>query len=189
MAVLWIAHLAVLVAYIIFYLGVVNGSVGAAPTGTVDVQPLFGQTLMRMFVPGIFGGPWHSSGAESTIYPYTDTYPAVIFLLALFLVVVASFLVTGRRALDGWLLLVGYLAADLALLVFGRSDWLGLLLRDPRYVADALPVFAIAGPAAFRGLWDPGGEESPGRGVGSSAFDICAWRPSARWRSSRSGPR
>lgn len=159
MAAMWLAHVGVLGVYIVLYLNVVGEGLDTVASEGFDVGPMFGETLFRMFVPGLFGGPWHSTGAESTIYPYTDTYPAIIFLLALMALVVTSFMVTGRRAAAGWILLVGYLAADLVLLRLGRADWIGILLRDPRYVADALPVMTIAVLAAFRGLWEPGEED------------------------------
>ncbi|GAB3033730.1 hypothetical protein GCM10011376_30240 [Nocardioides flavus (ex Wang et al. 2016)] len=156
---MWVGLVGVLTAYIVVYLNVVDGGLDSTAREGVEVGPMFGETLFRMFVPGLFGGPWHSTGAESTIFPYTETYPAMIFSLAFLGIVVASFMVTGRRALQGWFLLVGYLVADLALLGLGRADWIGILLRDPRYVADALPVMTIAVLAAFRGLWEPAPDE------------------------------
>ncbi len=158
---MWIAHVVVLVAYVVFYLSVVGKGLESAGDEPVAVASLLDQALLRMFVPGIFGGPWHADGAESTVYPYTDTFPAVVFLLVLLSLVALSFLTTGRRAYEGWLLLVGYLVADLTLLGLGRPDWVGLLARDPRYVADALPIMTVAVLAAFRGLLGPNSPELP----------------------------
>ena len=155
MAGMWLSLVGVLAAYIVLYLKVVDGGLDSTAREGIEVGAMFGETLFRMFVPGLFGGPWHSTGAESTIFPYTETYPAMIFSLAFLGIVVASFVVSGRRALQGWVLLVGYLAADLTLLGLGRADWIGILLRDPRYVADALPVMTVALLAAYRGLWEP----------------------------------
>lgn len=158
---MWLAHAVVLGAYVVVYLSVVEEGLEAAGDEPVAVGGLLDQALMRMFVPGLFGGPWHADGAESTVYPYTDTFPAMVFLLLLLSLVVLSFLTTGRRAAEGWLLLGGYLTADLTLLALGRADWVGLLARDPRYVADALPVMTVAVLAAFRGLLGPSGPDLP----------------------------
>jgi hypothetical protein len=43
------------------------------------------------------------------------------------------------------------LAADTALLVAGRGDYLGLVARDPRYITDALQIPVIGRCAAFAG--------------------------------------
>jgi hypothetical protein len=68
-----------------------------------------------------------------------------------FAVVAASIWLRGRRALQAWLLVAGYVAVDLALLQIGRADFIGLLTRDPRYITDALPIIAIGVCAAFSG--------------------------------------
>ena len=156
---MWSAHAGVLGAYIFFYLATVDEGTALTQAEPIRWGSLLTQTLFRMFVPGLFGGPWHARGAESTIYPYTETYAALIFLFVFACLVVLSFVVSGARAYAGWLLLVGYLTADLSLLALGRSDWIGLLLRDPRYVADALPVVTIAVLASCRGLLETGRSE------------------------------
>lgn len=46
-------------------------------------------------------------------------------------------------------MLTCYIAADVGLLYLGRGDFLLLLVRDPRYVTDALPVIVIGLCAAF----------------------------------------
>lgn len=151
---MWVAHAVVLAVYVAMYLSVVDEGLGQDRDESFSVGRLLELSLFRTFLPGLFGGPWHGDGAESTIFPYTDMFPALVFLGAFLTLVALSFLVTGRRAYEGWLLLVGYLAADLALLGLGRADWAEFLARDPRYFADALPITAMALLAAFRGLVD-----------------------------------
>jgi hypothetical protein len=138
----------VLSGYVAIYLSVVGEGLKSGSS----LGDVIRQTLFRMYVPGIFGGPWHADGAESTIYPYAETFPAILFLTLALATVIASFLVSGARCFEGWALLVGYLTADMMLLSLGRPEWVGLLSRDPRYVADALPITAIAIAAAFRGI-------------------------------------
>ena len=91
------------------------------------------------------------TGAGSTIYP--DTAPAlqILFVVLAGVVVVLSVRRAGAAAWAGWALVVGYLAADVVLLLVGRGAYLQLVARDPRYVTDALPVIAIGVCAAFAG--------------------------------------
>ncbi len=156
----WGVHGAVLAAYVAVYLSVVDSP--ADGSGRIAVPTLVGQTLGRMYVPGIFGGPWHADGAENTLYPYAATPTAVLTWVLLAALVAASVAVRGRRAWSAWVLLAGYLAMDLVLLGLGRPEWVGLLARDPRYVADALPITAIAIAVAFAGP-DPDRPRSRGR--------------------------
>ena len=144
---LWVSHALTFAAYLATYLALVDTP--ATGSGSSTVETLLSQTLARMYVPGIFGGPWHARGAENTVYPYVDTFPALLAGAAFVAVMWASFKVNRWRAASAWLLLAGYLTADLALLGLGRADWIGLLARDPRYVADALPITALAIAAAF----------------------------------------
>jgi hypothetical protein len=157
----WVAQAVVLAGYVAAYVAVVDEPlprVGAEAGRVVD------QTLFRMFVPGLFGGPWHAEGAGETVYPVTETFAAVVFLALAAAVVALSWAVTGPRALEGWALLVGYVAADLLLLGLGRAEWLEERTRDPRFLTDALPVLVVAVLAAWRGL-----------------FDDRAGRPAAAW--------
>ncbi len=166
----WCVHALVLGAYLVVYTSLtasVLGETKAAPGLLLD------ETVFRMLVPGLFGGPWHAAGAELTLYPRASTFEASLALVALLVLVGASIAVTGRRALLGWALPIGYVAADLTLLALGRADWLGLLSRDPRYVADALPLVAVGLAAAFRGMYDDSSRPAaawlrPRLGVGGS---------------------
>lgn len=143
----WIVHAVVLGGYVALYLNLVESPVDGS--GGSSASRLLTETIGRMFIPGIFGGPWHANGAENTLYPYADTFPALLCAALFAGLLVASIVVNGRRALCAWALLAGYLAVDLTLLGMGRADWIGILARDPRYVADALPITAIALSAAF----------------------------------------
>lgn len=154
----WAVHLGVLVAYVGLYVSVVGSP--SEESGGFDLGRLLGQTLGRMYVPGIFGGPWHADGVENTLYPYAGTLTTVLTCALLAGLVTASVVLRGRRAWAAWVLLAGYLAMDLVLLGLGRPDWIGLLARDPRYVADALPITAVALVAAFH---EPPGAPAPTR--------------------------
>lgn len=143
-------HVVVLAAYAAVYLTVVNSS-SVLGQEAQDVGRNTAQTIFRMLLPGIFGGPWSETGAVSTVYPYVGDALAVFFAALFAALVGASVWLRGLRALQAWLLVVGYLAVDLVLLQVGRADFIGLLARDPRYVTDALPILAIGFCAAFSG--------------------------------------
>jgi hypothetical protein len=143
-------HVLVLAGYVAVYLSVVDSSsvLGQEPQ---DVGRTTVDTLVRMLLPGIFGGPWTEEGAVSTVYPYVGNGLATVFVVLFLVVVTASVWLRGVRALQAWLLIACYVAVDIALLQVGRPDFIGLLARDPRYVTDALPVLAIGFCAAFAG--------------------------------------
>jgi hypothetical protein len=143
-------HIVLLAAYAGAYLAVVDGS-SVVGQQVRDVGRNTVDSVFRMLVPGIFGGPWSEAGTVSTIYPYVGNVLATFFVLLLLAVVAASVWLRGPRALQTWLLVAGYVAVDVTLLQVGRADFIVLLSRDPRYITDALPVIAIGMCAAFTG--------------------------------------
>ena len=143
-------HAVVLTGYLAVYLSVVDGSAVLGQEAQ-DVTRYTGETVFRMLLPGIFGGPWSETGAVSTVYPYVGNALAIFFAVLFLAVVAASVWLRGARALQAWLLVAGYVAVDIALLQIGRTDFIGLLARDPRYITDALPIIAIGFCAAFTG--------------------------------------
>lgn len=147
----WGAHAAVLALYLVLYTSLTESAVGT--DSPVDVQRLLSDSVFRTLVPGLLGAPWNSEGATGTLYPTTSTPVALACLAVLAAVVALSVRVSGKVAYAGWFLAVGYVAADLILLALGRADFLLMLARDPRYVADALPVIAVGIAAAFRGAY------------------------------------
>ena len=145
---LWTVHAAVMVGYVGVYLAVTDGS----ERGEVAAAPYLRSALTmlaQVFVPGVIGGPWHTTGAENTLYPESTPLLVLACALVLAVVVAASFVVSGRAAVAPWFLAALYLAGDIALMLWGRADYLTLVDRDPRYLADAVPVFALCATAAF----------------------------------------
>jgi hypothetical protein len=137
-------------AYLVLYLSVVDSAKGLSVDAETDLTAT-GDTIFRLLLPGLFGGPWSDSGAENTIFPYVGNALATVCALLFLGLVGASVWLRGPRAVEAWLLVVGYLAVDLALVQLGRAEILGLISRDPRYVTDALAVVAIGLCAAFSG--------------------------------------
>ncbi|WP_340538754.1 alpha-(1-_3)-arabinofuranosyltransferase domain-containing protein [Nocardioides sp. GXZ039] len=145
---LWSALVGVLVVYIAVYLSLTTSeSFGGAVSK--DVPEALQDMLLKVFIPGMFGGPWTGYGASNSAFPNAPLAVQVIGLVLVLLVVVASVLRSGRKALAGWILAVGYVAGDALLLFAGRAEFLGLVSRDPRYFTDAVPVVLIAVSAAF----------------------------------------
>jgi hypothetical protein len=147
---LLLPHLVLLIAYAYVYLSVVD-SASVLGQQTHDVAGTTSETVFRLLLPGLFGGPWTDAGGESTVFPRIGDAGAIFFAALLLTVIAASVWLRGTRALQGWLLVTGYVAVDLALLQIGRADFIGLLVRDPRYITDSLPIIAIGVCAAFSG--------------------------------------
>ena len=145
-----VPHVLLVAAYVPLYAAVADPPAVPLPdAGTLVSRS--GETVARMLLPGLVGGPWTGSGAENTRFPDLGTGP-VLLVLALFAgLVLLSVWLRGARALQGWLLGGGYVAMDVGLMLIGRGDFLHIVARDPRYVTDALPVVAIGVCAAFTG--------------------------------------
>ena len=169
------------VGYAFVYTAVVDSS-SVLGQRSHDVARTTGETVIRLLLPGLFGGPWTDAGGENTVFPRIGDAAALLFAVLLLAVVAASFWLRGRRALQGWLLAAGYVAADIVLLQVGRADFIGLLARDPRYITDALPIIAIGVCAAFHGpartrrfpAWLPGTTGSRGSAVPAVAVLTCS---------------
>ncbi len=146
---LWAAHVFVLAGYVGFYVAVTNSG-GVGDQLDQGLVPTLHDVVLRTLLPGMFGGPWTARGAGNTIYADTGAGLQVLFVALTLGMVAVSVWLRGRSAWAGWALLVGYLAADIALLLLGRGSYLLLVARDPRYVTDALPVLTIGVCAAFR---------------------------------------
>ena len=144
----WLAQLVVLSGYLAVYLTLTDWRVVRADRG---LDATMHDLYLRTLLPGLFGGPWSGTGALDTVFPNTAPSLQVLFAVLTGVLVAASLVRRGRAACAGWLLCVGYLAADTALLVAGRGDYLGLVARDPRYITDALPILVIGVCAAFAG--------------------------------------
>lgn len=143
-------HVVLLAGYLAAYLSVV-GDAPVRGAAAHDVARHTGESVFRMLLPGIFGGPWSEEGAVSTVYPYVGNALATVFTVLFLAVVAGGVWLRGFGSLQAWVLVVGYVAVDLALLQTGRAELIGILSRDPRYVTDALPVIAIGFCAAFAG--------------------------------------
>jgi hypothetical protein len=145
---LWVGYLVIAVAYVGWYAATISFDSDQG-TAEADVGQVLHKVLLQTWLPGLFGGPWSGTGAENTIAPTPEPAVVVLCVALAAAVVLGSLLLRGLSALEGWVLLVGYLAVDIALVVVGRTDYATFLARDPRYIVDALPIAVIAVCAAY----------------------------------------
>jgi len=146
----FLPHVLLVAAYVPLFASVVD-STTVLDLDAETVLPRTGETVLRMLIPGLFGGPWTSEGGQNTRFADVGVGPAALAATLAVLVILASVWLRGRRASQGWLLVAGYVAVDIAILQFGRSDFLYIVARDPRYISDALPIIVIGCCAAFSG--------------------------------------
>lgn len=146
---LWLAQAVIVASYLVLYFSVVDGSERVE----VDSAPYFESAvtvLAQVLVPGLLGGPWHVSGAENTLYPESPWVLVTLCGLAILTLVVVSTRVSGARALEPWALAAAYVVGAVLLMLWGRANYLDLVNRDPRYLADAVPVVLLCALVAFQ---------------------------------------
>jgi hypothetical protein len=105
------------------------------------------------------GGPWHPAffGEAALVPPSWSVLLAVAVLAA---VIVFTSVRGGPGAWWAWILVGGYLAADVGILFGGKSAFGSQIGLIPRYTADLAPVFVMSFACALR---DVGPIRLPGR--------------------------
>jgi len=103
----------------------------------------------RSVVPGLAGGPWTGRLEGGAVVPATWV---TVTSLGLAVVVVGFLLLRGGPA-RRWALavLVGYVGADLALLLSGRAAFGQIIGLDPRYSSDTVHAAVVCVALALRG--------------------------------------
>jgi hypothetical protein len=166
---IWISYLAAAIAYAFVYL-TRSGSRGGATLTTLPSVGHFWEfvniSILRTFVPGVFGGPW-AWGPQGLVNS-PRAFEWICWVLALG--VVGGSLMLRQRIGRAWAALGVYLLGSFVLIAFGRlgsSDpWIGLATR---YLSDAvLPLTVVVGMCLM-----------PLRG------ELNAWLPLARSLSGR----
>ncbi|KRC56630.1 MULTISPECIES: hypothetical protein [unclassified Nocardioides] len=120
--------------------------------GETDADKLLGVTwsfLGRSAVPGLAGGPWTGEVNGGAVVPATWVTVVSLLLAALVLVL----LLRGGGPARRWALavLLGYVAADTALLLSGRAAFGSVIGLDPRYSADIPHAAVLCAALALRG--------------------------------------
>jgi len=141
----WAAHAALVVGYLTMYFTLTADQTTDKPVQAGDVAEFARTAVVDTFLPGMLGGPFTTPGGGATWV----TPPLAVRVAAI--VITVALIVISRRATP-WLVLAGYLAVDLALVVVTRLTVLGPVIgTDPRYVADAVPVAVLCAAFALRG--------------------------------------
>jgi hypothetical protein len=152
----WSVYAFTAIAYAFVYLS--SSDVGKAHVQSVQqLSSLVRLTVVDTFLVGILGGPWTGAGLFGTAWPNSSGVVEIFCAQIFAAVVLVGYLTRGGRSLLGWAVLLGFLGVDLALTAWGRGYWTDLVGRDPRYIADALPVAAVAMAYALR----PGRSDEP----------------------------
>lgn len=120
--------------------------------GETDADKLLGVTwsfLGRSAVPGLAGGPWTGEVNGGAVVPAAWVTVVSLLLAALVLVL----LLRGGGPARRWALavLLGYVAADTALLLSGRAAFGSVIGLDPRYSADIPHAAVLCAALALRG--------------------------------------
>lgn len=143
---LWLPMLTITAGYTVLYLTLASQATtrdnGSSPVTVIN------NALMRTLLPGLLGGPWTKTGSIFTISAMPNDVVTVVVALLWLAVIGGSFLWRGRRAGAAWLWALLAIAANYALLLLFRPD-ADTLVRDTRYIADIVPVIALAVGLAF----------------------------------------
>ncbi len=138
------AYLALALAYGIAYFLITEQDGSGLPTGTELWQQLQ-FSVIDTFVPGLFGVMGGAEPAGALLAPDPSIQVLLVSWQIFGLAVIASLVAAGWAAARAWLLLLGYILVDVALVVSTRLDFAGTVVgRDPRYIADAVVVAVVA---------------------------------------------
>jgi len=144
---LWLGMVATAACFLVVH-GLLTDVEGGG--GTVRQQVEVSWSFVgRSVVPGLVGGPWDGATVGGAVVPATWV---TVVSVALVIAVGGLLLWRGGPARRwGLAVLVGYVAADLALLLAGRSGFGQIIGLDPRYTADTLHAAVVCVALCLRG--------------------------------------
>jgi hypothetical protein len=160
----WVVLAVIGGGYLAVYLSLSTSST-QNPGSAGAVLHFLSQITVDTLATGVIGGPWAwfpaGDGAELAAPSGTATILSAIIVLAVIVVSIAI----RPRAVRAWLvaiIYVGFVAALIAATRLGTTFAHGIEGLAPRYVADAIPVIALATGVAFFGV---AGERDPVLGL------------------------
>ncbi|GAA1451685.1 hypothetical protein GCM10009641_86520 [Mycobacterium cookii] len=161
--VLWAAYAVGMVAYLWLHVEITTVS-----AGTGSARKYVELSIAYVFenaLPGLVGGPWMAEVRGGAVVP--PVWVSVLSGLLVLAVAVALLRRGGADARWALLLLLVYLALDLALVLAGRVGFGRILGYDPRYASDLLlpAVLAVALALRNRGPGADGTSAPAGRSV------------------------
>jgi hypothetical protein len=145
----WLAHGVPLVAFAVLFLSLTTSRVKNDLPSAYSIVEFVGLAVVNTFLPGLFGGPWTGPAPGATISTSPLWLRLTVAAVAV-VVLVGGLLKAPRRAGAAWLMLAGYFAVDLGLVIVTRLPEIGPLIgNDPRYIADAVPIAVLCATFAF----------------------------------------
>ncbi len=123
-------------------------SVEAGSASLRQYLDLSGVYIFENAIPGMVGGPWVADIRGGAVIP--PTWVSVVSGLLVLSIIVVLLVRGTADARWALLLLVGYVMADLALVLAGRVGFGWILGYDPRYSADLVLPAVIAAALALR---------------------------------------
>ncbi|MCX6401588.1 MAG: hypothetical protein NTX33_16875 [Propionibacteriales bacterium] len=144
---LWVWLVALLTAFLVGH-GLLTDVEGGQSTFREQAGVTW-SFLGRNVAPGLLGGPWTGELEGGAVRPATWV---VIVSIGLVLLVGGLLLLRGGPA-RRWAVavLLGYVAADLALLISGRAGFGSIIGLDPRYSSDVIHAAVLCAALALRG--------------------------------------
>ncbi len=144
---LWLGMAGAVVAFLVVH-GMLTDVEGGGGTAREQAEVSW-SFVGRSVVPGLVGGPWDGRTLGGAVVPATwVTVASMVLVVA----VVGLLLRRGGPARRwGLAVLAGYVCADLALLLAGRSGFGQIIGLDPRYSSDTLHAAVVCVALCLRG--------------------------------------
>ncbi|MDZ5620575.1 hypothetical protein SFC88_07055 [Nocardioides sp. HM23] len=144
---LWLGMAGAVVGFLVVH-GLLTDVEGGGGTARQQVEVSW-SFVGRSVVPGLVGGPWAGRTIGGAVVPAAWVTVASIGLVV---AVVGLLLWRGGPARRwGLAVLAGYVAADLGLLLAGRSGFGQVIGLDPRYSSDTLHAAVVCVALCLRG--------------------------------------
>jgi hypothetical protein len=144
---LWVPLTALLAGYLVLHGALTSvESQHASVTSRLEIARAF---VLRNTVPGLTSGPWQADTLGGAIVP-----ARWVEVVAAVLVVAAGVLLVRRGGPARWvapLMLAGYVAGDVLLLVLGRAGFGEIIALDPRYTADVVAAAVVFAAVTLEG--------------------------------------
>jgi hypothetical protein len=144
---LWLGTVGAVVAFLVVH-GMLTDVEGGGGTARQQVEVSW-SFVGKSVVPGLVGGPWAGETLGGAVTP--DTWVTVASLVLVVAVIGLLLWRGGPARRWGLAVLVGYVAADLGLLLAGRSGFGQIIGLDPRYSSDTLHAAVVCVALCLRG--------------------------------------
>jgi hypothetical protein len=180
----WALYLALLGGYAaVFVLSIHHSRSRLVPSSAHLILTFSSELVRDTLLPGLLGGPWQwfpSPVTPPSAYAYASpNSDLVVASILVFAGVIATSILTRRRAWRAWAILAGWVVlADILPIALGRLQNAldaAIFGLETRYVADAAAVLAIAVALAFWPVATPQ-EQMTGRIARRREFFGGPWR-------------